>query len=201
MGASVGVAGLVVAALAGASWSEAVLIGWVAAAAVFLVWVWCTLGGKDAAATAALANEEDGSNAAGEPTIVGAGIASLVAVAFTLAEAGRAHGAVRGAITALAVASVLLAWAAIHTVYTLRYARLYYDDPVGGIDFHADDPPDYLDLAYVALTIGMAYQVSDTDLSKRPIRRAAIHHALLSYLFGTVIVAIVINTVASLLGT
>jgi uncharacterized membrane protein len=80
---------------------------------------------------------------------------------------------------------VLLAWAAIHTVYTLRYAQLYYAAPVGGIDFHADDPPDYLDLAYVALTIGMAYQVSDTDLSQKRIRRAAIHHALLSYLFGT----------------
>jgi uncharacterized membrane protein len=192
--------GFVVAAVAGASWSEAVLVGWEAAAAVFLVWVWSTLGEKDARATAALSHEEDGSNAAGEPAIVGACVASLVAVAFTLAEAGRAHGAARTAITALAVASVLLAWAAIHTVYTLRYARMYYEAPVGGIDFHADDPPDYLDLAY-ALTIGMAYQVSDTDLSKRPIRRAAIHHALLSYLFGSVIVAIVVNTVATLLGT
>jgi uncharacterized membrane protein len=201
LSASAGVAGFVVAAVAGPSWSEAVLVGWAAAAAVFLVWVWSTLREKDAGATAALAHEEDGSNAAGEPAIVGACVASLVAVAFTLAEAGRAHGGARAAITALAVASVLLAWAAIHTVYTLRYARLYYETPVGGIDFHADDPPDYLDLAYVALTIGMAYQVSDTDLSKRPIRRAAIHHALLSYLFGSVIVAIVINTVASLLGT
>jgi uncharacterized membrane protein len=84
--------------------------------------------------TAALAHEEDGSNAAGEPAIVGAGVASIVVVAFTLAEAGRAHGAARVAIVALAVASALLAWASIHTVYTLRYARSYYAAPVGGID-------------------------------------------------------------------
>jgi len=60
--------------------------------------------------------------------------------------------------------------------------------------------PDYLDLAYVAFTIGMTFQVSDTDLSKKGIRRTAIHHALLSYLFGAVILAVAVNTVASLLG-
>jgi uncharacterized membrane protein len=116
-------------------------------------------------------------------------------------EAGNVHGSTRAALTGLAFVSVLLAWASIHTVYTLRYARLYYSPPVGGIDFHEDDPPDYLDVAYLALTIGMAFQVSDTELSKRPIRRAAIHHALLSYLFGTMIISVAVNIVASLLGT
>ena len=71
---------------------------------------------------------------------------------------------------------------------------------VGGLSFHQDDGPDYRDLAYVALTIGMAFQVSDTEISNRQIRRAAIHHALLSYLFGTVIVAVTVSTVAALLG-
>ena len=75
----------------------------------------------------------------------------------------------------------------------------YYDLPVGGIDYNDDDPPDYRDFAYLALTIGMTYQVSDTDLTARPIRRAALRHALLSFLFGSVIVAVTINIVASLL--
>jgi uncharacterized membrane protein len=70
---------------------------------------------------------------------------------------------------------------------------------VGGLSFHEDDPPDYADFAYVALTIGMTFQVSDTDISKRKIRRAAIQHALLSYLFGSVIVAITVSTIAVLL--
>jgi uncharacterized membrane protein len=87
----------------------------------------------------------------------------------------------------------------VHTVYTLRYADLYYSPPQGGIDFKEKDPPDYHDFAYVALTIGMTYQVSDTDLQRKAIRRTAVRHALLSFVFGAVIVAITINVVASLL--
>jgi uncharacterized membrane protein len=79
----------------------------------------------------------------------------------------------------------------------LRSARLYYGPPTGGIDFGADDP-EYTDFAYLALTIGMTFQVSDTDLRARTIRRAALHHAPLSYRFGTVIVAITVSTVAGL---
>jgi uncharacterized membrane protein len=103
-------------------------------------------------------------------------------------------------LTALAVVSVLLAWSVVHTIFALRYARLYYAAPVGGLGFGEDDPPVYADFAYVAFTIGMTFQVSDTDISKRPIRRAAIHHALLSYVFGTMILGIVVNSIATLLG-
>ena len=120
--------------------------------------------------------------------------------AYTLSAAGHASHAGRVALIVLAVASVTLAWACVHTVFTLRYARLYNTPPVGGIGFPEGTVPDYLDLAYVAFTIGMTFQVSDTDLSKKGIRRTAIHHALLSYLFGAVILAVAVNTVASLLG-
>ena len=92
-----------------------------------------------------------------------------------------------------------LAWSAVHTVFTLRYARLYYSPPIGGIDFNEEDDPTYLDFAYLALTIGMTFQVSDTNLTSKPIRRSALQHALLSYLFGAIIVALVINVVSSLL--
>ena len=81
----------------------------------------------------------------------------------------------------------------------MRYARTYYAKPVGGIDFNEDDPPTYLDFAYLALTIGMTFQVSDTNLMTKNIRRIALSHALLSYLYGAVIVALVINVVSSLL--
>jgi uncharacterized membrane protein len=72
---------------------------------------------------------------------------------------------------------------------------------VGGIAFNEKDPPDYVDFAYVALTIGLTFQVSDTDLSSKQMRRTALRHALLSYLFGAVIVALTINVVASLLSS
>jgi uncharacterized membrane protein len=80
----------------------------------------------------------------------------------------------------------------------LRYARLYYTEPIGGVDFNADDKPSYTDFAYLAFTIGMTFQVSDTALSSRAIRSAALRHALLSYLFGTVILATTVNFVAGL---
>jgi uncharacterized membrane protein len=199
VGAAASVGGLVAAFAAGASPSVAVLVSWDAGAGVFLLWVWTTIAGMDATATAGKASGEDDSYN-DEVVLVSASVASLVAVAFTLIEAGHAHDQRRAALTALAVISVLLAWAAVHTVHVLRYARLYYTPPVGGIDFHDDDQPDYLDLAYLALTIGMAFQVSDTDITERRIRRVAIKHALLSYLFGTVILSVTVSSVAALLG-
>jgi uncharacterized membrane protein len=196
------VAGLLVAggvAAAGAEWSVAASSAWIAAAVVFLVWVWSSIWWRDAAATARLAQSEDFSRATSELVLLSASVASLIAVAFDLAVAGGQSGTDKGLVIALTVASVALAWASVHTVFLLRYARIYYDPPPGGIDFHEDGPPDYRDFAYVALTIGMTWQVSDTELSVRALRRTAIRHALLSYVFGSVIVAITINVVASLL--
>ncbi len=187
----------VVLQLAG-SWPVAALCGFDAAALVFVLWVGVGVAGADAARTERLARAEDASRTAAEGVLVGAGAASLVAVGFTLAAAGEAVAPTRVLLTALAIASVTLAWISVHTVWALRYARLYYSFPPGGIDFGGDDP-DYADFAYLSLTIGMTFQVSDTALADRRIRRSALHHALLSYLFGTVIVAITVSTVARLL--
>jgi uncharacterized membrane protein len=183
----------------GASWSVAALAAWDAAALVFLLLVWSAVAGLDAAGTSQQAKAEDASPSEAEAVIVGAGVASLVAVGFTLVEAGKSSGATRALLIALAIGSVVLAWASVHTVYTLRYARLYYGDPVGGISFNGDARPAYLDFAYVAITIGMTSQVSDTSLTVPALRRAVLRHALLSYLFATVVVALTINIVASLL--
>jgi uncharacterized membrane protein len=88
----------------------------------------------------------------------------------------------------------------VHTVFTLRYARLYYTPPAGGIDFNEADPPGYVDFAYLAFTLGMTFQVSDTDLTAKPVRHLALRHALISYLFGAVILGLAINVVASFFG-
>jgi uncharacterized membrane protein len=199
VGAITGCAAAVAARADGASWSVAALSATNVASLVFVIWVWISVRGVDATATARIARTEDASPVAAESVLIGAGAASLLAVAFTLAQAGAAAAPARGLLTALAVASVALAWIAVHTVHLLRYARLYYSRPEGGIDFHGE-VPDYGDFAYLALTIGMTFQVSDTDLVVKRVRRVALHHALLSYLFGTVIVAITVSTVASLLG-
>ena len=192
--------GLAVAKSAGGSWSVDVLVAWDAAAVAFLLFVWPVIATSDATRTAELARPEEGPREASEAVLLGAGVASLVAVAFTLAEAGRTHHGARAGLTILALGSVALAWACVHSVYTLRYARLYFNDPVGGLAFSDGEPPVYLDFVYVAFTVGMTFQISDTEISKRPMRRAVLGHALLAYLFGTVILAIAISSVASLLG-
>ena len=190
---------LAVAWAAGASWAVAALLAWEACAAVYLVWVWSTIAPADEAATERLAASEDSSRAATEWLLLTAGVASLIAVGFVLAQASRAGSLDEGLLTALAVASVLLAWTTVHTIFTLRYARLYYAPPVGGIDFPDNAVPEYSDFAYIAFTIGMTFQVADTNLARRSIRRTVLHHGLLPYLFGTVIVAITVSSVASIL--
>jgi uncharacterized membrane protein len=203
-GVRVAVAAAVGAVVGGTSalvapWQVAVLAGWDGAAGVFLVWVWTTVARMAGEETAALATREDPNRAVADLTLVGASVGCLVGVGFTLVKAAHSEGLAAAGLVALAVASVVVSWAVVHTVFTLRYARLYYGDPVGGIDFNDDARPDFSDFAYVAFTIGMTYQVSDTDLTTRPIRRTALRHALLSFVFGTFIVAMTINVVAGLL--
>jgi uncharacterized membrane protein len=194
-----GCAAAVIALAVGASWSVAALCASDVAALVFIGWVLITVGRAEPAATSRLARTEDASPVAAESVLIGAGAASLVAVAFTLSQAGDTPAPARGLLTALAIGSVALAWTSVHTVHVLRYARLYYSEPEGGIDF-GGEAPDYTDFAYLALTIGMTFQVSDTTLTAKRVRQIALHHALLSYLFGTVIVAIMVNSVGGLLG-
>ena len=118
---------------------------------------------------------------------------------YTVITAGNREGTTKALLILLALAVVALSWVTVHTLYMLRYGDTYYGDPVGGIDFNDEEPPSYRDFAYVAFTIGMTFQVSDTSLTSKPMRRLALRHALLSFLFGSVILALTINVVASLL--
>ena len=182
-----------------APWQVAALVGWDCAALVVLVWVWVTISAMDSVRTAQWAAREDDSRAAADIVLVAASVASLFGVGLGLVKAAQKHGSIEALITAAAVVTVVLSWAAVHTIFTLHYARLYYTQGGGGIDFHDDRQPDYGDFAYVAFTIGMTYQVSDTDLSGKAMRSTALRHALLSYLFGTAVIAMTINVVAALL--
>ncbi len=181
------------------AWQAAILVGWLAMAVTIVAPVMRETWGRDAAGTAALATREDDSRASADILLVSASVVSLGGVAFGLVKAGQAHGFARVGITVVVVLSVFLAWLVVQTVYTLRYARLYYRGTPGGIEFNEDEAPDYHDFAYLAITVGMTYQVSDTNLGTKIIRRTATRLALLSYLFGTVVVAVMINVVASLL--
>jgi uncharacterized membrane protein len=131
--------------------------------------------------------------------LLSAALVSLVGTALVLVKADEAANGGRVMLTAAGVATVALSWAVVHTVFALRYAHEYYTPPVGGIDFKSRELPDYRDFAYVAFTVGMTFQVSDTDIQRRETRRTVIRHALISYLFGAVILAVVVNVIATLI--
>ncbi|MFS8097602.1 DUF1345 domain-containing protein [Lentzea alba] len=192
-------AGVVVSLLGHAEFGP--LVGWDVATLVYLVWVWSLIWPMDAEQTAQHAVRNDPTRTAAEIVLLLAATASLVSVGFVLARAAETTGTSELLRVGLGVLSVVLSWTVVHTIFTLRYARLYYVDVDGGIDFNQPEPPDYGDFAYVAFSIGMTFQVSDTSLSTREIRRTALRHALLSYLFGTGVLATTINLVASISST
>jgi len=196
---AVGAAVLVIALAAGGGWTVGLSAAWAATALVIAAGIWLRIRSMGPAETAAHAQAEDYSRATADYIVLNASVASLVAVGFALVDARHHSGTDKGLLILLGVTVVALSWATLHLVFAVRYGDLYYSEPAGGVTFNGDEAPDYHDFAYLALTIGMTYQVSDTDLTAKPIRRAATRHALLSFVFGAVIVALAINAVASLL--
>jgi uncharacterized membrane protein len=194
------VSGVTVGVAVGAiwSWTFLPLAAWVFAVAVFLLWTWTAVWPLDGPATKRLAQREDPSLALADVVLLFAAVAALLAVALVIFRSGQDHGSAATARTVLGVISVAGAWAVLHTTFTLKYAREYYRAPQGGISFNQDDPPGYRDLAYLAFTIGMTFQVSDTNIETSRVRALALRHALLSYLFGAVIIAVTINLLAGL---
>jgi uncharacterized membrane protein len=196
---AVGAATLGVALAAGTAWPVAVSASWAAAAIVIALAVWPRILRMDPERTKANARDEDFSRLTADFVLLAAAVASLVAIFYLVHEAGGRHGAAKVLLVVLAVAAIVLSWQTVQTVYTVRYGDLYYGDPIGGIDFNEDEPPDYHDFFYLAWTIGMTFQVSDTNLQTKAMRRTAIRHALLSFVFVAVLLAVTINVVASLL--
>jgi uncharacterized membrane protein len=139
--------------------------------------------------------------------VVTAAIASLFAVIFVLGTSKDLPLKLKGLHIALSVVSVVGSWLLVHTMFTLRYAHYYYlreqshsqEEHAGGLDFPGQNLPDYWDFAYFSFVLGMTFQVSDVVITSRLIRRLALLHSLLSFAFNTIIVALSINIISSLL--
>ena len=177
------------------------LVGWDAGAALSVLWIMLVVFRLDSGNTDGLASSRGPDRTTLDLFSLLASLASLGGVALVLLDAAKAHDGQKDLLAAIGALSVVCSWFLVHVLYALRYARLYYDEcEGGGIDFNEEEKPAYLDFAYLAFTVGMTFQVSDTDIKDKRIRRTILHHALLSYLFGTVIVATTINLVAGLGG-
>ena len=172
-----------------------VLVGIAATEAVFVVQGWAVLWPMDADATQHNIGREDFRPVAEELVVVAAAICGLVAIVVLLL---RGKSASDVAAAAIALAGVFMAWAALHLMYATRYAHVYYAKPAGGIDFNSDILPAYKDFLYFSYNLGMTYQVSDTSVSSPTIRAIVLRHTLLSYVFGTSILATTVNLVAGI---
>ena len=175
--------------------------GWDAAALAYLGSIWPIILRADSAQAEQLATREDESRSSATVLLLAASVASLLGVGGALGLAGRESGPGRVLLIALAVVTVVLSWIVVNTVYTLHYAHRDFGATAPGIGFDAagQERPTYRDFAYVAFTIGMTYQVSDTTVRDPRIRRAVLSHALLSYVFGVVIIGGSVNLIAGLL--
>ena len=173
------------------------LVGWIATAGVYVVWTRLLLGGLDADQTREYVTREDPTRWVADAVIVSASVASLAGVGYVVA-AGSRYGA--GALEAalVGILTVGASWFAVHTLFTVHYARLYYSGEPGGINFHDPEPPRFRDFAYVAFTVGMTFQVSDTEIGLTSIRATVLRHAMLSYLLGAVVLAVTVNLIAGL---
>jgi uncharacterized membrane protein len=182
-----------------AGWQYAPAAGWIAAATIYLLWTWANIAAMSADDIESLVQQQHPTRGPSDTFVVLASVASLIGVAYLL-MAPNVEGPDSTIAATVGFLSVIASWLTVNTVYALRYAVEYYTEPVGGIEFNQDDKPTFAEFAYVAFTIAVTYGVTDTALQNRRIRGTALQHALVSYLFGAIILAITIQVFGSLTG-
>jgi uncharacterized membrane protein len=172
------------------------LIGWDGFALLYLVLVYTMmLGGGDRHIRWRATIQDDGRFLILMVTALGA-FASIAAIVF---ELGASHRGV--APLSLATATIVLSWALVHTAFALHYAHEYYrGSKPGGLQFPSGDThdhADYWDFVYFSFVIGMTAQVSDVGITDKIIRRTATVHGIISFVYNTALVALMVNIAAS----
>jgi uncharacterized membrane protein len=175
------------------------LIGFIAAGLAFALPLLHTLMSFDSAATRSHVDGEDPGAALSDLIVISVGLLGLCGVGVLLIGSS-SSGAEKVEDAVIGVIAIAVGWMLVHTIYLLRYARIYYASPRPPIDFKQEADPQFSDFAYFAFNNGMAFQVSDADLKDSMIRRVVLGQCLLSFVYGTVIVAATINLIAGLAG-
>jgi uncharacterized membrane protein len=183
------------------------LITWIAFAMAIIIMDWVIIWKAHPREIRKIARLQDSSRSLIFLFVLAGCVVSLGAILFLLSSSkGQVHGNNTGHVL-LAMGSVVVSWWLVHTLFTMRYAHLYYDTdtddgkkkPYGGLQFPDETEPDYLDFVYFSFVIGMTFQVSDVEIAARDIRRLALLHALISFAFNTAIVALSINIISSMI--
>ena len=173
------------------------IVGWIVGATIILAEVWRDVWPQDHAGTKRLAEHENLTRTT-DTEVLAAACVSLGAVVLALVRSKARQDAWASASVILSLLAIALSWCVINTVFALKYARLYYLDEDGGIDFKTAAPPAYSDFAYLAFSVGMSFGVAETEPTSTAIRKVALGHALFSFVFGTGILAVAVNLVTDL---
>jgi uncharacterized membrane protein len=183
-----------------------VLLTWSSFALIVIILDWILLLTCHPKEVRKVAKLEDSSRTLIFVFVIAAALVSLVSILFLLrADKHLTQAAITGHVI-LSMVSVVVSWWLVHTIFTMRYAHLFYstnpDDagkkPMGGLQFPGNEEPDYLDFVYFSFVLGTTFQVSDVEISSRRIRRLALVHGLIAFAFNTAILALSINVVSGL---
>ena len=185
-------------------WAVHIVSGWDAAGLTLLALAWWRIFRDDAVQTRKHAAKEDPGRTIVWVIVIVASAVSLFAAGFVMRKAHTIAPteAAFSVLVTLCLTAVASAWGLTHTAYTLRYAHLYYRDDEegeGGLDFPGKLDPNGIDFAYFAFTLAMCFQTSDVAITSTNIRRAVLAHALLSFLYNTVVLALAFNLVLGFL--
>ncbi len=179
-------------------WITRILIGWDTGVALYL----CILGWAITRAEVAHIRLHSEMESEGRiATLFMTVAATLASIAAIIVLLGHGEGKNDASQLLFAVATVLLSWAFIHSIFAVHYTHEFYSErpSAGGLKFPGDKKPDYSDFFYFAFVIGMTFQVSDVAVTDRSIRRAVLAHGVVSFLFNVALLAIMINIAASAL--
>ncbi len=184
-------------------WATRAVVTWIAYSASALLMTWYVILSADPSEAAREACIQDSSRTAIFIFVVLAAIFSVFAVG---AELGTAKGLDRAYLAAhilFSLVAIFTSWSLVHTVFTMRYAHVYYNTPEsdeahGGLSFPEEDKPDYLDFAYFSFVIGMCFQTSDVSITSRRLRRLVLVHSVISFGFNLAILGLSINMVSGL---
>ena len=169
--------------------------GWDVGALVLLALVWRIILRAGPEETARRAAAEDVGRSFVWAVVVLGSTVSLFAATGALRNARTMAPQAEHELALLCLLAVVMAWILCHTTYTVRYAHLYYrdDGDLGGLGFPGTEMPCLLDFAYYAFTIGMCFQVSDVTVTQHRMRQATLGHALLSFVFNTLVLALALS--------
>ena len=173
----------------------ALLVGFDAAAVVYLAWIFAALSAADPKhLRSRVARYDTGQHSLLLLAVLVFGVV-LVAVAAELGHGSR-HTPVE---LALIIGTLLVTWSFGNMIFAMQYMHRHYGASASapkGLGFPGDSEPRFWDFVYFAYTIGMTFQTSDVSVCTTELRRLATLHALLAFVFNVGVVALSVNLLA-----